>query len=77
MIGHLLGAAGGVEAVATVQAIRTRWVHPNINLENPDASVDTKLHLGAKKERLNIKAALSNSYGFGGHNSSILFAPSK
>ncbi|KAJ7979206.1 3-oxoacyl-[acyl-carrier-protein] synthase [Quillaja saponaria] len=77
MIGHLLGAAGGVEAVATVQAIRTGWVHPNINLENPDASVDTKLLVGVKKERLNIKAALSNSFGFGGHNSSILFAPYK
>ncbi|KAJ7956019.1 3-oxoacyl-[acyl-carrier-protein] synthase [Quillaja saponaria] len=77
MIGHLLGAAGGVEAVATVQAIRTGWVHPNINLENPDAGVDTKVLVGAKKERLDIKAALSNSFGFGGHNSSILFAPYK
>ncbi|EOA33335.1 hypothetical protein CARUB_v10020101mg [Capsella rubella] len=77
MIGHLLGAAGAVEAVATVQAIRTGWVHPNINLENPDNGVDTKLMVGPKKERLNIKAALSNSFGFGGHNSSIIFAPYK
>ncbi|ESQ27652.1 hypothetical protein EUTSA_v10018368mg [Eutrema salsugineum] len=77
MIGHLLGAAGAVEAVATVQAIRTGWVHPNINLENPDSGVDTKLLVGPKKERLNIKAALSNSFGFGGHNSSIIFAPYK
>ncbi|CAN8234730.1 unnamed protein product [Cochlearia groenlandica] len=77
MIGHLLGAAGAVEAVATVQAIRTGWVHPNINLENPDNGVDTKLLVGPKKERLNIKAALSNSFGFGGHNSSIIFAPYK
>ncbi|KAL0724182.1 hypothetical protein Bca4012_038781 [Brassica carinata] len=89
MIGHLLGAAGAVEAVATVQAIRTGWVHPNINLENPDNGVvlllpnvmkleqDTSLLVGPKKERLNIKAALSNSFGFGGHNSSIIFAPYK
>ncbi|KAF8111441.1 hypothetical protein N665_0076s0411 [Sinapis alba] len=77
MIGHLLGAAGAVEAVATVQAIRTGWVHPNINLESPDNGVDTNLLVGPEKERLNIKAALSNSFGFGGHNSSIIFAPYK
>ncbi|KAE8676121.1 synthase I [Hibiscus syriacus] len=77
MIGHLLGASGAVEAVATVQAIRTGWVHPNINLENPDEGVDTSVLVGPKKERLNVKAALSNSFGFGGHNSSIIFAPYK
>ncbi|KAF8393666.1 hypothetical protein HHK36_021912 [Tetracentron sinense] len=77
MIGHLLGAAGAVEAVATVQAIRTGWVHPNINLENPEESVDTNVLVGPTKERLDIKVALSNSFGFGGHNSSILFAPYK
>ncbi|XP_068662002.1 3-oxoacyl-[acyl-carrier-protein] synthase II, chloroplastic-like isoform X1 [Aristolochia californica] len=77
MIGHLLGAAGAVEAVATVQAIRTGWVHPNINLENPDHGVDTKLLVGPRKEKLDIKVALSNSFGFGGHNSSILFVPYK
>lgn len=73
MIGHLLGASGAVEAVASIQAIRTGWVHPNINLENPDRSVDTRVLVGSKKERLNVKVALSNSFGFGGHNSSILF----
>ncbi|KAF2300930.1 hypothetical protein GH714_018395 [Hevea brasiliensis] len=77
MIGHLLGASGAVEAVATVKAIQTGWVHPNINLENPDKAVDKALLVGAKKERLNITVALSNSLGFGGHNSSILFAPYK
>ncbi|XP_039027822.1 3-oxoacyl-[acyl-carrier-protein] synthase II, chloroplastic-like [Hibiscus syriacus] len=75
MIGHLLGASGAVEAVATVQAIRTGWVHPNINLENPDEGVEASVLVGAKKERLNVKAALSNSFGFGGHNSSIIFSP--
>ncbi|XP_059431981.1 3-oxoacyl-[acyl-carrier-protein] synthase II, chloroplastic isoform X2 [Corylus avellana] len=76
MTGHLLGAAGAVEAVAAVQAIRTGWVHPNINLENPDEG-DTNVLVGSKKERLDIKVALSNSFGFGGHNSSIIFAPYK
>ncbi|KAG6771967.1 hypothetical protein POTOM_023362 [Populus tomentosa] len=77
MIGHLLGASGAVEAIAAVQAIRTGWVHPNINLENPEQGMDTSVLVGPKKERLDIKAALSNSFGFGGHNSSIIFAPFK
>ncbi|XP_004251704.1 3-oxoacyl-[acyl-carrier-protein] synthase II, chloroplastic-like isoform X1 [Solanum lycopersicum] len=77
MIGHLLGAAGAVEAVAIIQAIRTGWVHPNINLDTPDEGVDTNVLVGSKKERLDIKVAISNSFGFGGHNSSILFAPYK
>ncbi|KAI4376475.1 hypothetical protein MLD38_014232 [Melastoma candidum] len=77
MIGHLLGGSGGVEAAAVVQAIRTGWVHPNVNLENPDEGVDTEILVGSKKERLDVKVALSNSFGFGGHNSSILFAPYK
>ncbi|KAH9652850.1 3-oxoacyl-(acyl-carrier-protein) synthase II [Citrus sinensis] len=82
MIGHLLGAAGAVEAIAVVQAIRTGWIHPNINLENPDGVVvcwpfDTNVLVGPKKERLEVKAALSNSFGFGGHNSSIIFSPYK
>ncbi|GAV70951.1 ketoacyl-synt domain-containing protein/Ketoacyl-synt_C domain-containing protein [Cephalotus follicularis] len=77
MIGHLLGASGAVEAVAAVQAIRTGWVHPNLNLENPDEGVDTSVLVGPKKERLDVKVALSNSFGFGGHNSSIIFAPYK
>ncbi|EPS66235.1 hypothetical protein M569_08544, partial [Genlisea aurea] len=75
MIGHLLGAAGAVEAVATVQAIRRGWIHPNINLEDPDRGVDAKVLVGGKKEKVDIRVALSNSYGFGGQNSSILFAP--
>uniref|UniRef100_A0A0U1UL50 beta-ketoacyl-[acyl-carrier-protein] synthase I n=1 Tax=Cuphea lanceolata TaxID=3930 RepID=A0A0U1UL50_CUPLA len=75
MIGHLLGAAGGVEAVTVIQAIRAGWIHPNLNLEDPDKAVDAKFLVGPKKERLNVKVGLSNSFGFGGHNSSILFAP--
>ncbi|KAF6174311.1 hypothetical protein GIB67_040804 [Kingdonia uniflora] len=77
MIGHLLGASGAVEAVATVQAIRTGWVHPNVNLDNPEEGVNMNVLVGPQKERLDVKVALSNSFGFGGHNSSILFAPYK
>ncbi|XP_024391557.1 3-oxoacyl-[acyl-carrier-protein] synthase II, chloroplastic [Physcomitrium patens] len=75
MIGHLLGASGAVEAIATVQAIRTGWVHPTINLDNPENDVDMKVIVGGEKRKLDIKVALSNSFGFGGQNSSILFAP--
>lgn len=77
MTGHLLGAAGGIEAVAAIQAIRTGWIHPNINLDNPEKNVDVSLLVGSQKERCDVKVALSNSFGFGGHNSSILFAPLK
>ncbi|XP_062087869.1 3-oxoacyl-[acyl-carrier-protein] synthase II, chloroplastic-like [Humulus lupulus] len=77
MIGHLLGAAGAVEAVATVKAIQTGLVHPNINLDNPDEGVDMNVLVGKKKERLDIKVALSNSLAFGGQNSSLVFAPYK
>ncbi|KAL6285345.1 hypothetical protein ACE6H2_009735 [Prunus campanulata] len=77
MIGHLLGASGAVEAVATIKAIQTGCIHPNINLENPDENVDMNVLVGPKKEKLDIKVAMSNALGFGGHNSSILFAPHK
>ncbi|KAL2243170.1 3-oxoacyl-[acyl-carrier-protein] synthase II, chloroplastic isoform X1 [Sesamum indicum] len=77
MIGHLLGAAGAVEAVATVKAIQTGWIHPNVNLERPDEGVDANILVGCKRERLDVKVALSNSLGFGGHNSSIVFAAYK
>ncbi|KAG8063095.1 hypothetical protein GUJ93_ZPchr0003g16655 [Zizania palustris] len=64
MTGHLLGAAGGIEAVAAIQAIRTGWVHPNINLDNPEKNVDVSILVGSQKERCDVKVALSNSFGF-------------
>ncbi len=77
MIGHCLGAAGGLEAVATIQAIRTGMLHPTINLDNPeDAVVDLDLVANVAKP-LTVTAALSNSFGFGGHNSTLIFAPYK
>ncbi|MBM3206986.1 MAG: beta-ketoacyl-ACP synthase II [Chlamydiae bacterium] len=75
MIGHCLGAAGGLEAVATIQAIRTGMLHPTINLDDPeDAVKDLDLVPNVAKP-LDINAALSNSFGFGGHNSTLIFAP--
>jgi 3-oxoacyl-[acyl-carrier-protein] synthase II len=73
MIGHLLGAASAVEAVACIKAINEGWVHPNINLEDPEDDVDLNLLVGPVKEKLDINVALSNSFGFGGHNSAVLF----
>lgn len=71
--GHLLGAAGAVEAVACVQSLATGWVHPNANLENPEDDLDLNFLIGSKKEKLEPRAALSNSFGFGGHNSAVVF----
>ncbi|KAK9824991.1 hypothetical protein WJX81_005142 [Elliptochloris bilobata] len=73
MIGHLLGAAGAVEAIATVQAIRTGYLHPTLNMDDPEDVVDTGVIVGAQKQRLDVNVALSNSFGFGGHNSCVLF----
>ena len=50
-------------------------MHPNRNFETPEEEVDTNLIVGATKEKIAINAAISNSFGFGGHNSCIVFAP--
>lgn len=72
MIGHLLGAAGGVEAIATIKAITDHIIHPTINLENPEPGLEFDVPTQAEKYRVN--KAMSNSFGFGGHNASIIFA---
>lgn len=72
MTGHALGAAGGIEAIATIQAIRKGVVHPTINLQDPEP---IRFDLPTEKKRLDITCALSNSFGFGGHNATIVFAP--
>ena len=72
MTGHLLGAAGAVESIATVLAIRDGVVPPTINLDDPDDDLD--LDVAAHKPRqMEIPAALNNSFGFGGHNVALLF----
>lgn len=75
MIGHCLGAAGGMEAVATLMAIRTGWVHPTINHDNPIAEVDGLDVVPNAKAQHDINVGISNSFGFGGHNSVVAFAP--
>jgi 3-oxoacyl-[acyl-carrier-protein] synthase II len=71
-IGHLLGAAGAVEAIFSILAIRDRVAPPTINLDNPsvDTPIDLVPHQARKRE---IETALSNSFGFGGTNASLLF----
>ena len=69
-IGHLLGAAGAVEAVFCILALRDQVAPPNINLDNPDVEPMLDLAPNAKRER-EISIALSNSFGFGGTNASL------
>ncbi|QGZ37207.1 beta-ketoacyl-ACP synthase II [Stappia indica] len=70
--GHLLGAAGAIEAIFSLLAIRDSIVPPTINLENP--SVETEIDLVPKAaKRMNVDTALSNSFGFGGTNASLVF----
>ncbi len=72
MIGHLLGAAGAVEAVFSILAIRDQVAPPTINLENPDESCDINLVPNTAQE-MKVDVALSNSFGFGGTNGSLIF----
>ena len=73
MIGHLLGAAGGVEAIATILSIQHQIIHPTINIFNQDPACD--LDYNSKESRnLKITHALSNSFGFGGTNGSLIFS---
>jgi len=71
-IGHLLGASGAVEAVFSILAIRDQIVPPTINLDNPsvETEIDLVPHTAKKRE---VRAALSNSFGFGGTNASLVF----
>jgi 3-oxoacyl-[acyl-carrier-protein] synthase II len=75
MIGHCLGAAGGIEAIATVMAIQTGKIHPTINLDDPEPGLRDIDPVADTMQELTIHVALSNSFGFGGHNSSVIFAP--
>jgi 3-oxoacyl-[acyl-carrier-protein] synthase II len=73
MTGHLLGAAGGVEAVFSVLAIRDQVSPPTINLRNPDPDCDLD-YVANRARKMPIRVALSNSFGFGGTNGSLVFA---
>ncbi|MBP7027757.1 MAG: beta-ketoacyl-ACP synthase II [Bacteroidales bacterium] len=73
MTGHLLGAAGVVEAIATTMAVVHDIIPPTINFRNPDPAIDQNLNLTLNKaQQRTVNVALSNNFGFGGHNASIL-----
>ena len=74
MTGHLLGAAGAVEAIASILAMKNNIVPPTINFETPDESIDQKINFTFHKpQKRKINVALSNTFGFGGHNACVLF----
>jgi 3-oxoacyl-[acyl-carrier-protein] synthase II len=74
MTGHLLGAAGAVESIATVLALYHRMAPPTINLDDPDDDVALDIISGSPRTLPDGPiAALNNSFGFGGHNVAVLF----
>lgn len=74
MTGHLLGAAGAIEAIASIMSVMHDIVPPTINLTNLDPAIDSKLNLtpNVAQKRI-VRAAISNTFGFGGHNASVVF----
>jgi 3-oxoacyl-[acyl-carrier-protein] synthase II len=74
MTGHLLGAAGAIESIASIMAVKENIVPPTINHFTDDEEIDDKLNLTFNKaEEREVNAALSNTFGFGGHNASVIF----
>ena len=73
MIGHMLGAAGAVELVATAMSIRDGRIHPTLNQDESDPECDLDYVPGAAREK-HIRHALSNSLGFGGHNAVMILS---
>lgn len=74
MTGHLLGAAGAIEAIATIMAIKHGIIPPTINFTTPDPELDPKLNFTFNKAQTRtVNAAMSNTFGFGGHNTSAIF----
>ncbi len=73
MIGHLLGAAGAVEAIATLLTINRGMIHPTINYDNPDPECDLD-YVPNQARRKDVRKAISNGFGFGGHNAVVVLA---
>ena len=71
MTGHLLGAAGGVECIATALAVENDMLPPTINYETPDEGLDLD-YVPNKAKAKKVRAAISNSFGFGGHNACLV-----
>ena len=74
MTGHLLGAAGGIEAIFTIKALQQQVLPPTINLDNPDPNCNLDYVPHTARQVANLNFAISNSFGFGGTNGSLLFA---
>jgi len=73
MTGHLLGATGAIEAIACIMAVKEDIIPPTINFKTPDPDIDQKLNITPNKAQKRIvRAALSNTFGFGGHNASLI-----
>ena len=72
MVGHLLGAAGGVEAIVCIKSIEDNYVHQTVGLEVDDPECDLDYCKG-KGISMPVNIAISNSLGFGGHNASLVF----
>ena len=74
MTGHLLGAAGAIEAIASILSIKNGLVPPTINHFTDDEDFDSKLNFTFNKaQKRDVKVAVSNTFGFGGHNASVIF----
>ena len=74
MTGHLLGAAGAIEAIACIMSIKEGIVPPTINHETNDENIDSKLNFTfGKSQKRDVNIAMSNTFGFGGHNACVLF----
>jgi 3-oxoacyl-[acyl-carrier-protein] synthase II len=74
MTGHLLGAAGAIESIASIMALEKGIIPPTINHETVDENIDPELNLTLNKaQKRDIKVAMSNTFGFGGHNACVLF----
>ncbi|MBQ6296352.1 MAG: beta-ketoacyl-ACP synthase II [Selenomonadaceae bacterium] len=72
MTGHMLGAAGGIEAIATILSVENDIVHPTTNYETPEEGLDLN-YVPNVAQALTVNAAISNSFGFGGHNACLVF----
>jgi len=72
MTGHLMGAGGGIEAIASIQTIKNGVVPPTINLEHPDPDCDLD-YVPNEARQVEVETAMSNSFGFGGHNATLVF----